>query len=445
MSTSVIVSSAIASEATFGNPDADGIPTTSGLTYNPQRFEAASITVIGGDYEVIPSGVAHSGPFPFPPEIAASWASGVRVNRQTGQVSWTQEVHGFGAGDGVLADANSLPIVLAWGSGMHVIDTGGARLTPAGAGANAGEVTFATGTGPAVGELVLATIDGCVVGNRVSGVTTASPNDTVVFNQYWPRNLTTADRVQRGMNIVVRQGLNTSVVGNSVSILVTCLDARFYAYGCRLLSATFTSTQGKLMCAIVLKAAIILPDAINVGGIAPSTAPRLKSPTCVLRSAALRITDQAGVSVDAQTAPSTLAAYESNFEQDGWALTITNTLADDGTGCGALGIAQTEVASTMVTFAYTARPPAAVHQYDLRDQITRTITQAAAPIQDNSTGSPNYANGWGFCIPSAHLTAAVNVVRGAEVTEQSFAWEAGDYQGDDPSAANQFVMYLGGT
>lgn len=450
MSTTVIQGAAIAAESSFGSLDADGHPSTAGLSFYGLRFERGSYSLIGGTQETIPDAVARTGPFPVAPEPIAPWDGGVRVWRQTGDIAINMEVRGFGGGDGVMSDANDLPLIIMLNSCMHLVDTGGARLTPTGAGANAGEVTFTTGTGPALGEIVLAEVDGCIVANRVTKVDTGSPDDTVTFAHYWPRSLTTSDRVQRGMNLSIRQGSTYGVVGPSFAMRMQSLDGEAVAYGCRLRSATFTATSGKLMVALVVKAGIIVPGAINPGNVTPTSAPPLLSPPCILRRAALRVSDASGEDVALLPAPVSTGPGEVPYELDTFNLALTWTLTDIGTGCGDLGIANTEPSTAAVTLAYTSREVSAAHQEDVLQRVSRNIGIAAAPIQNTVAGSPNYLNGWGAFIPCASLTAAVNVDVSGEVTAQACAWQASEYlRGDDfggtPTAVNQFVLYLGGT
>ena len=447
MSTTVIQAAAIAVEATFGSM-VNGTPDPSALTFYGMHFERGSLPAIGGTQETTPDTTARTGPFPGPPEPAAPWVNGAQVHRQTGDITFNVEVRGFGGGDGILPDANSLPFASILSSSMHRVDTGGARLTPAATGGNAGVAVFATGTGPALGELVLSEVDGCVVGNRVTDVAVASPNDTATFAQYWPSTLTNASRVQRGLNFMIRTGANFGTVGPSFAVRMQSLDGAAIAYGCRLRSVTFTSALGKLMAALVIKPGIIVPDTINPGAGTVTRVPPLLSPACVLRRAALRLNND-NSNIDTLPAPISIDAAEVPFEVDTFNLSVNFTLTDIGEGCGNLGIANTEVSGAVVTCGYTSRQVSAQHQLDLLGQVTGNLSIAAAPIQNTVAGSPNYLNGWAAFLPACHLTAAVNVEMGGEVTAQTYAWEAGDYLGDDSSgtatAANIFVMYLGGT
>ena len=447
MSTTVIQAAAVAVEATPGSM-VNGTPDPSGLTFYGLQFERGTFPEVGAVQEVTPDNTARTGPFSGPDEPVAPWTGGVQVHRQTGDWTVNMEVRGFGGSNGVLPDANSLPLAIMLSSVMHRIDSGGARLTPAATGANAGQAIFATGTGPALGELVMADVDGCIVVNRVTDVAVSSPNDTVTFAQYWPRTLTSSDRVQRGLNFTIRTGANFGTVGPTFAMRVQSLDGQAIAYGCRLRSATFTSASGKVMVALVVKAGIVIPGTIDPGNVLPTRVPSLLSGTCVLRRSALRISNDSD-DVATTAAPVSIEAGEYAYQIDTFNLALAWTLTDIGTGCGDLGFVDTEVSMAMATFGFTSFQVLATHQLDLLRQHVRNVAVAAGPIQNTVGGVANYLNGWGAFFPAASLTNSVNVQMGGEVTAQAYSWAARDYLGDDSGgtavAANLFGIYLGGT
>lgn len=447
MSTTVIQAAAVAVEATPGSM-VNGTPSTGGLTFYGLQFERGTFPEVGGAQEATPDNTARTGPFSGPDEASAPWTAGVQVHRQTGDWTVNMEVRGFGGGNGLLPDANSMPLSIMLSSVMHRVDTGGARLTPGGTLGNAYEVLFATGAGPALGEVVLADIDGCIVANRVTDVAVASPNDTVTFAQYWPRALTPADRVQRGLNFLIRTGANFGTVGPTFAMRVQSLDGQAIAYGCRLRSATFTSASGKVMVALVVKTGIVVPGTIDPGNVLPVRVPSLLSATCLLRRSALRISND-GDNVALLPAPVSVEAAEYAYQIDTFNLAVNWTLTDIGTGCGDLGFVDTEVSTAAVTFAFTTFRVLATHQLDLLQQHVRNVSVAAGPIENLVAGAPNFHNGWAAFFPAASLTASVNVQLGGEVTGQAYAWAARDYLGDDSGgtavAANLFGLYLGGT
>lgn len=445
MSTARIMSLEVASEAAYGSPDANGIPSVSGLTFYATEFELGSVSTIGGEFELQEDATAHVEFGRLPPEVAASFdPTGARIPRQVGSVAVTLPVRGFGAGNGgVIPDANSMPLIMMLGSGgLDVVDRGGAGVTPSGMGVNNGICHFAADSGLVEGEVVLAIVNGCVVANRVTLNDSPAANHPVTFLHRWPADMT-GIRIQRGMTLSVRRVVQTGTSGPSVAMRVRVLGAEMAAFGCRLEEATFScDATGLLKAALTMRAAFIRTD-INTtpGSIFPSSAARLRSPHCILRGAALTCTDGGTGPTDLPTVPVSLASTERAFELDGFSVTLTNTLAPIGTGCGAVGEADCEVADTVVTMTYTSRTVSDFDEADVVNRVSRGWTVAAAPVLHNA----NWLNGWACNIPAGYLTQVANVEAGGELLSQTRTIQAGAYNGDSPGTTNNAAFFIGGT
>lgn len=438
MSSALVLGLEVASEATYGNPAAaTGVPTVSGLTFIPMEFERGSITTVGGASELTEDGSAHAGFFGLPPEVNTSWSAGARVPRQRGSFTINAQVRGFGSGNGgASANANSAPLTLLWGTITSVLDTGGAEVTPTTGALNGRSITVTTGTTLAPGEVVLANIDGCVVANRVTDVA-VGVSDTVTFELAWPRQLTTADRIQRGMQFRCRTGANSGAKGLSVALRFSTLDATMVAFGCRCESLSFSSVGGKLMVAMVVQSQFIVADVLGAP-VAPPTAVRMGAAVCTLNGAGGLVST---TNVNGAAVPVSVASAERPFERESWSFTLTATLAPIGSGCGAMGISDLEVSNLVAELAYTSRVIDDADESDLLNEVMRGITWAAAPIDDGTTKF----NGWGVSIPAGFLTADNNVTVGGEVLEQARTYRAGLYDGDDPTSGINVSMFLGGT
>ena len=439
MSTAILRSLRVAAEATYGSVSTStGQPDSSGLSFYGAEFERASLTVFGGESEIVEDGTVANGPGGLPPEVSASWTStGSRVKRQTGDITLSMRVKGLGAGNALLADANDLPLALMLATGMKLTDHGGAALTPTGMGANNGIVSFAAPPGFADGELVMANIDGCLVSNRVVDVT----GSDATFSHYWPRALTGADSIQRGLNFAVGRNTDTGAVGDSVVIEARSKSASYEAFGCRFVSASFTNENGMALVELTLRPAIIIT---TQGATTPTTAARIDSPTAVLRGVALYRTDGDTGIIGGASAPISLAASKVPFELDGLTITIENTLVPVGTGCPAIGMSDMEVANTTVSMEYTSRAPATADELDLLNRVCRGITLAAAPLSDGA----NAYNGCAWNIPAASLSADPNVTAEDDgLLTQTRSYAMRDYTGDalGESGVRNFVFYLGGT
>lgn len=439
MSSAILRSLRVAAESTFGSIDSStGQPSSSGLTFFGAEFESASLTVFGGESELVEDGTIANGPGGLPPEVSTSWtAAGARVKRQTGDITISMRVKGFGGGNSLLGDANDLPLALALASGMKLTDHGGGEVVPTGMGANNGIVSFAAPPGLADGELVVANVDGCMVANRVVEV---DGNDAT-FSHYWPRALTGSDSIRRGLNFAVGRGADTGAVGDSVVIEARSADASYEAFGGRLVSAAFTNDNGIALVELTLRPAVIIT---TQGTTSPTTAARVAAPTSVLRGVALYRTDGDTGIIGGASAPISLDASKVPFELDGLTITIENTLVPVGTGCPAIGMSDMEVANTAVTMEYTSKAPSTADELDLLNRVCRGITLAAGPLYDGST----YYNGCAWNIPAASLSADANVTAEDDgLLQQTRSYAMRDYAGDamGDSGVRNFVFYLGGT
>lgn len=439
MSTAILRSLRVAKESTFGSiVSTTGQPSSSGLSYFGAEFERASLTTFGGESELVENGTAVLGPGGLPPEVAASWtAAGARVRRQTGDITVQMRVKGWGSGNTGIGNANNMPLSLMLASGLDLVDSGGVALVPTGMGANNGIVTFAAPPTFAVGEVVLANVDGCVIPNRVVDI---DGNDAI-FSHYWPRALTGSDSIQRGLNFRVGRGSNTGSVKESVVLEARSLDAIYEAFGCRLLSASFSNENGQVLVELTMRASIIVTD-VSPAGVTPVSADRIAAPTCVHRGVALYRTDGDTGIIGGATAPISLAASKVPFELDGLTFAITNELIPVGTGCPAIGMSNMEVSNTTVTLEYTSRAPTDADELDLLNQVCRGIAIAAGPLSDGSTA----LNGMALDIPAASLTADANVTAEDDgLLQQTRSYQMRDYDGDSPSTGWNAVLYLGGT
>lgn len=439
MSTAILRSLRVAKESSFGSiVSTTGQPSSSGLTFLGAEFERASLTVFGGESELVEDGTAVLGPGGLPAEVAASWtAAGARVRRQTGDITVQMRVKGWGSGNTSIGNANNMPLSLMLASGLDLVDSGGVALVPTGMGANNGIVTFAAPPTFAVGEVVLANVDGCVVANRVVDI---DGNDAI-FSHYWPRALTSSDSIQRGLNFRVGRSTNTGAVGNSVVLEARSLDAIYEAFGCRLLSASFTNDNGQLLVEVTMRAAIILSD-VDPAGVTPVSADRVAAPTCVHRGVALYRTDGDTGIIGGAAAPISLAASKVPFELDGLTFGVSNELVAVGTGCPAIGMSDMEVSNTTVTLEYSSRAPADADELDLLNRVCRGITLAAGPLSDGTTA----LNGFAINIPAASLTADANVTAEDDgLLQQARSYQMREYDGDSPSTSWNAVLYLGGT
>ncbi len=441
MSTAILRSFEVAAESGFGSIDSTtGQPDVSGLTFYGAEFERASLSVFGGESELVDDGTAVLGPGGLPPEVSASYTpTGERVRRQVGEITVQMRIKGWGAGNSAIPDANSMPQSLLWASGATRVDSGGAALTPSAMGTNNGVVDFGAPPGLDVGEAVAAVIDGCMVVNRV--VTVAG--NTATFSHYWPRALTGSDSIQRGLNFIVGRGSSTAATGASVSVRGTSLDAQFVATGCRWSSISITNENGFLLAEFTLQCAIILTD-INVASFTPTSAARIASPTAVLRGVALYRTDGDTGVIGGGAGPISLGATKVPFELDGLSLTFENTLVPVGVGCPAIGMANMEVADTSVSMEYTSRETANADELDLLNRVCRGITIAGAPLNDGATS----LNGFGVCIPAASLSADANVTAEDDgLLQQTRSYQMRDYVGDSlgQGTLRNVVVYYGGT
>lgn len=435
---SIIRGIAVAAEGTPFNYGTNGLPTTVGLTFYDMAFElAGSVEEVGAEVEWDEDGTAHAGFFADSPEPGTAWLDGARVQQQRGPFTIVAEVRGFGLGNGTIPDANSMPLTILWGTVTNVVDTGGAEVTPLTGSGDGKEITVTNGTTLTPGEVVCALIDGCVRYNRVTQVQ-ADTTDTVVFELAWGRQLTTADRIQRGMQFQLRTNLNTGVVGPAAAVRFTTQRGTMVAHGCRATNITIAPTAtGKLMATIALQSEYITATVTSSVQSVPE-ARRLNAASVNLKGAdPLVSTDN----VRGAAAPISADARTPNFEfKEGWSFAIETTLEVIGGKC-LTGVSDLEVTGQTATLTYNTK---AVYDGDKDDpwnQVHRAITWGGGPIFDGQSK----LNGWGVSIPAAHLTDLVNVTVAGQVLGQTRTYKAALYAGDDPATTINVAMYLGGT
>lgn len=435
---STIRALAVAAEGSPFNYGADGLPTTVGLTFYDMAFELANAPdTVGGEVEWDEDGTAHNGFFADPPEPGTAWSGGVRVKQQRGTLSLQVEVRGFGLGNGTIPDAPSMPLAILWGTVTNVVDTGGAEVAVLTGSVDGKEATVATGTTIAPGELVPALIDGCVRYNRVTAVA-VDTTDTLTFGLAWGRQLTAADKLQRGLQFQLRTGLNTGVVGPTCAIRYVTQRGTAIAYGCRANKITIApSPTGKLLATIELTSEYITSTVTSSVQAVPQ-AKRLNAASVNLKGSDPLVSDE---DVRDATAPASADSRSPNFEfKEGWSLTIDTTLEVIGGKC-LTGVSDLEVTGQSVTLTYNTKTVYDGDANDPWDQVCRAIAWGGGPLDDGKSK----LNGWGVSIPSAHLTELVNVRVAGQVLGQTRTYKAAAYDGDAPSSTVNVVMFLGGT
>lgn len=441
MASSKIRSIRVAEETAFGSVDpATGLPDGSGLTWLGLQFDlAGGPDAIGGEVELVEDELASSGFFSQPPELSAPWAGGKKLDVRSGTISIRTPVRGFGTG-GEAAVSSSMPLALIWASSMTLIaaPTSAPSVDVISAADLASCVTARPVHAWAAGEVVLAEIDGCTISNRITKVEASGGDDRLTFLQEWPRQLTAADTLSRGLNFAIEGGANSGARGASVALELKLLQATALAFGCRLESLIFEPAAGGVVVATMeIRCAWIEYETLTHAQAIPQ-ASRYGSPAATLRGTRTRI--GATNMLDAQ-APASGAAITLPTEHEGWSLSLSFGLEPVGGSC-LLGVGELEPSSVEVTLSLTSRVVSDHDKRDVPDSWQRSIAVAGAPIVSGSA-PVNWRNGFGASIPAAFLTAPPDATPGSALLQQVRAYKAGAYSGDDAGIKN-VVLYLGG-
>ena len=410
MATSTIKHCRVAQESTYGSPDSDGLPSTSGLSFKALEFDGAGVTYAGDAISDDRAADARCAPFALPPEPATMWSGGSRVQHRIGDISLTVYPRGVGA-----ASVYSRPSEMPW---FQLVETAlkvaeAVAASDTASGVSPSSLTVTTPAFWATGSLIAVEIAGRLevssVVDMAGAIATLSPALSATIG---------AATSVRFMDTLYFADDFTA--GPSVCLEMMTADAKILAFGCRLTSMGAKVEEGQLKLDLTLNSGHIEesrpPSTVLCPDYSDGARPHLEGSFAVYSAAVTG------------TAPISLARNVALVDRNSTTVSVSVTQAPTGYAGSLLAAADMEATELMAEAALKLRTPSTDFDTDFWEQTRRNLMLGFGP-----SGA---GNGIAIMMGGAFLTAD-----GSKRSEDSSQWnqelafKAGRWEGDNDSAA----------
>lgn len=420
---------AVAIESTALNPDSNGVPTASGLTFAVADVERVTLTAVPGESVADQREATRDGPYEEPPLPGSAYDSGNSrwYERREGEITVEMYVDPIGA-SGLSYDAHPLRRMLGTVF-AEVSDPAAATDTPS-AGVSSNVFTAGTVGNYSEGALFTSLDSGSSNGTVVSQVTDISGNDVTHSPAIVSGGMTASDTIRFMRTLYLPPGGTSPALG-SIALRIDGIGVRAYAFGCVMSGLELSEMEGtnKVKATVTLQSPYITTDHSNADVdeavlFGQLFAYRLSAPTALSTAAA------------GTTSPYTLARTDVEPET-GATLTLTTELAQDPYTSVA---APYKLCPTMtsVEWSGTLATAASLVDNDFESRTQRTLCQAYGP---NAAGG-----GFAWLIPRAHLTgsAKARAMEDNTLVKQPLAYRAGNPKAvNDTSAIARSPLLIG--
>lgn len=406
----------VAVESTYANPDAEGVPSTVGLTFGSLPGLQFSEVNTPGEYDLVERNDSRDGPYAFPPELDTAYSNGSQLTNRRGTVTLRCHVEGIGTG-AVIADWDDHPLHMLLASGLaKATDTTSATDTVA-AGVDADTFTATSANGYRIGTMFSTLIAG-----KYNVSATTDINGTTIYHSPEMDAALADEDIRSTRTLYAARGAAMGTVEESVCIKIATSTTLTYCYGCRWQRVTMSIEGRTLQVEIELYSPYIVDDHGNAAAVSPSACPggdRAKITDCPIYS-----TEDAP---DCVAAVAGLASARLDIDRTTLNITLTNTLAIDAqrNACG-LGLSDLEITDTQAEATFT-----------LRNKVD-ALTTAALAEQHRSFmfifGPFTEGNGVAVYFPAAVFAMPPMVDIGGERVTMPVTIRAGRFAGDDATA-----------
>lgn len=336
----------VAPETTYANPDANGVPTTVGLTFTSLPALQYADVDTPGEYDLVERQDSRDGPYSFPPELDNAYSGSTQLLNRRGTITLRCHVEGIGTG-AVLADWDDHPLHMILASGLAVAADTASTTDTVSAGVDADEFTATGGGAYQIGTLFTTTIAGVW---QVSATTDITGGTGISHSPECDAALTNQS-IRSTRTLYAAHKDNMGTVGDSVCIKIATGTTLTYCYGCRWQSVTITTEGRTAVVEVELYSPYIIDDHSSAAAVSPSACPggdRAKLIDCPVYS-----TD---VAPDCTASVAGLASARADIDRTSLTITLTNTLGIDAqrNACGK-GLSDLEVLDTMGEATFTLR------------------------------------------------------------------------------------------
>ena len=411
----------IAKETTFGSPDANGIPSTSTLTYISIPCERDPVVLSGEPVASERNDTRDGAYFNAPEPDTVYNSSGDRVRRRTGTIVCRVDLTTIGTAANNY-NTNYLGYLLGAGFNTQVPSS---NLKQDTASAVANVNTYTPTAAPAdadVGLLIGSEINGraeysAITDNNVGGDVTVSPAFSAGF---------TGTPTVRGLQTwYVPSRTNSGQFANSVSFKIDGNNFQQLAFGCVLESMNITLDNGRLMAELTYQAAYITD---NHGAAAGSIEPVYNSGSpAFFRGAYVVVSNGSPASSSNGSSGETQGRIDLDCED--FSLTVTNTLTPLGYSNDIIAMSGMEVSDVDVELSLTLSTVNTTIADDYFNRTVRQVLVGTGPVADGK--------GCAIMLPAAILKndASVYDVSGNDIVRQTLNYQQARYAGDFTSAS----------
>ena len=404
----------VASESTnFGSLDANGLPSTSALTFVSIPCERDPI-IIYGEPVASERNDARDGAYGLPPEPDTVFSGASRVRRRTGQVQIQLDLTTIGTtADNY--DTNYLGYLL--GAGFKTAKHSFTSDTPTGVSNTNSFTPTETNTDYAVGNLLGVQVAGraeytAVTDNDDTGkisispaLSALTPTDTIRALQTWYPG----SRTDAGTKVA------------SVAFQVNGNNFRTNCFGCVLESISISLDSGRIMADLTFQSACIQDDHSSAAGpVEPSY--NAGSPPFFRGSYVVVSTTSPTSLTNASSAGDKLARTKLDCED--FTLTITNTLTPLGHSDSILAMSGMDIADVDVELTLTLSTVNTTLNSDYFDRTIRQVLVGSGPVGDGK--------GCAFMLPAAYLSNDPSAydVSGNDIVRQTLTYKQSRFGGD---------------
>lgn len=405
----------IAKETTFGSPDTNGIPSTTGLTFVSIPCERDPI-VIAGEPVVSERNDARDGSYFNAPEPDTVWSSGARLRRRTGQIVCRVDLTTIGTA-AANYDSNYLGYLLGAGFATQAPS---ANLKSDTASAVTSVNQYTPSAAPAladVGLLVGSEINGraeysAITDNDVAGDVTVSPAFSAGFS---------GTPTVRGLQTwYTPSRAATGDFNSSVAFKIDGASFQTLAFGCVLESLSITVDNGRLMGEFTYQASFITD---NHGAASTPIEPVYNTGApAFFRGSYAVISGGSPASSSNGTVGETQSRVALDCED--FSLTVTNTLTPLGYSNNVIGMSGMDISDVSVELSLTLSSPSSTVADDFFNRTVRQVLVGTGPLGDGK--------GCAVMLPAAVLTNDPSVydVSGNDIVRQTLTYQQARYAGD---------------
>lgn len=423
----------IATEASFGSLQANGIPGPTGLTWLSMPVERDPI-VAYGDIVFNERPQARDSSTFLPPEPDTMWdGNNARIHRRTGTVNLKMDITTLGSSSDTDYSNTAIGQLLGAFFKTSIPALNGAQAVSL----VVGSPNKLTATDQdTIDELIAGSLFGYKNAGGITEYSAITAADVGVAHQssFSPRLSVTTGNIDIFPMQTFFPGikLESGEVHSSVAFRVDGQAFRTYAFGCVGTQLQITVDGGRVMLDATLQAAFITDDHDGSYYSEPFTGPvepqPLPGPVQHFRGARVTLSDSAVVNSRSDTAgPFGEMLARREFKTESFSVTVTNSVQPLAHSTSILTMSGMEVVQVTVEATVTLTDPDTSIANDFRDQVIRQLMISTGPLL--SSGK----TGCCFFFPAAFLTVdprKYEITGDDSIVKQTLTYRQARFGGD---------------